>query len=129
MTATELWILPVPSTALLGSGAVFEIRSKRDVAIRFAYEAKDDSRLEEALVFHGVEAFKCIYYLARGEFARKAYDKLVDCGRTAWLDEISENLRRNAGSPEGLLHLMINFDDGPAYEFLCRSYSVERKHE
>jgi hypothetical protein len=127
VTTKVLWTLPVPSTALLGSGPAFEIRPKRDAAIRFAYEAEDDSRKAEALVFHGVEAFKCTYYLARDASMREAYDKLVDRGPSAWLEEVSANLNKNGADAQGLMHLMINFDDGPAYEVVCRSFGVEKE--
>jgi hypothetical protein len=127
MTATVLWTLPVPSTALLGAGPVFEIRAKRDVAIRFAYEAEDDSRREEAVVFQGVEAFKCTYYRARDASMREAYDRLVDRGPTSWLAEVSANLKQNGGQADGLVHVMINFDDGPCYEVVCRSFRVENE--
>ncbi len=127
MTVKALWTLPVPSTALLGSGPVFEIRPKRDLAIRFAYEASDDSRRTEALVLHGVEAFKCTYYRARDAFMREAYDRLIDRGQSAWLQEVGANLERNGGEARGLVHLMINFDDGPCYEAVCRSFEVEDK--
>jgi hypothetical protein len=127
MTAKVLWTLPAPSTALLGSGPVLEIRPKRDVAISFAYEANDDSHCTNCLVFHGVEAFKCTYYLARDASMLEAYDKLVDRGPGAWLQEVCANLKKNGGEAQGLIHLMINFDDGPAYEVVCRSFHIEEK--
>jgi hypothetical protein len=106
-------------------GPTFEIRPKRDVAIRFAYEAADDSRRSSALVFRGVEAFKCTYYLARDPSMREAYGKLVDRGSSPWLQEICRNLTNGGGDAGGLAHLMINFDDGPAYEVVCRSFILE----
>lgn len=127
MTIEVLWTLPIPSTALLEGGPVFEVLPRRDVAIRFAYEAEDDSHREETLLFQGVEAFKCTYYRARDASMREAYDKLVDRGPSAWLEEMRGNLKKNGGESKGLRHLMINFDDGPAYEVVCRSYRVERK--
>ena len=127
MTSAVLWTLPVPSTALLGSGVAFEIRVKRELALHFAYEAQDDSRREEAIVFQGVEAFKCTYYHARDASMRDAYDKLVDRGSTPWLEEVRANLKRNGDEPGGVLHLMINFDDGPAYEVVCRCFRAEEK--
>lgn len=125
MTARVLWTLPVPSTALLGTGPLFEIRPKRDVSIRFAYEAEDDARRDDALVFEGVEAFKCTYYRARDASMREAYDRLMDRGSTAWLAEVSTNLKHNGGLADGLVHMMINFDDGPCYEVVSRAFRVE----
>jgi hypothetical protein len=55
----------------------------------------------------------------------EAYDQLVDRGPSVWLDEVSVNLKRNGAQAQGLKHLMINFDDGPAYEVVCLSFRVE----
>src|ERR1700733_10915926 len=95
MTSNVQWTLPVPSTALLGSGPVFEIRLGRDVVLRFSYEAEDDTRRTSSLVFQGVEAFKCTYFCARDESTLEAYDRLVDRGKSAWLDEVIANLKKN----------------------------------
>jgi hypothetical protein len=127
MAPNVKWTLPVASTALLGGGPVFEIRPKRDIAIRFAYEAEDDSERKEALIFQGVEAFKCTYYRARDASMLEGYDKLVDRGPSAWLEELCGSLKKNGGDAQGLAHLMINFDDGPAYEVVCRSFRVENE--
>lgn len=121
------WTLPVPSTALLDGGAVFEKRLGREVGLRFSYESEDDVRRTSAVVFQGVEAFKCTYYRARDASMLEAYDKLVDRGPSAWLEELCANLRKNGGEAEGLVHLMIGFDDGPTYEVVCRSFRVEDK--
>jgi hypothetical protein len=124
--STIIWELPVPSTSLLGSGPMFEMRAGRELAIRFAYELEETS-VGEVLVLQGVEAFKCTYYLARDASIREGYDRLVDRGQTNWLAEVCGSLRCNGGEPSGLVHMMINFDDGPCYEFLCRSFRVERQ--
>jgi hypothetical protein len=59
MTPNVQWTFPVPSTALLDGGPVFEKRLGREVALRFSYEGTDDERRTSAVVFRGVEAFKC----------------------------------------------------------------------
>ncbi len=125
MTSTTLWTLPVPSTALLGGGPVFEKRLGREVALRFSYEGEDDAHRSGAVVFQGVEAFRCTYYRARDGSMHEAYDKLVDRRSSAWLEEVRANLRKNGGDAEGLVHMMMNFDDGPAYEVVCRSFGIE----
>src|SRR5882724_9409936 len=116
----RLWQLPVPSTALLDGGPVFEKRPRREVALRMSYETDEDERIV-ALVFEGVEALKVTYDRARADGMLDAYDCLVDQGQTAWLGEISGNLKQHGGEPIGLVHLMINFDAGPCYEVICRS--------
>lgn len=121
---TTLWQLPVPSTALEGGGPVFQKRPRREVALRMSYET-DAGEQELALVFEGVEAFKATYYRARGDSMLESYDRLTDLGRTSWLSEVSTNLRRHGDDPSGLAHLMINFDDGPCYELICRSHRLD----
>lgn len=122
--AKTLWQIPVPSTALLDGGPVFEKRPRRALALRMSYETDEGERVV-ALVFEGVEAFKVAYDRARGDWMLEAYDRLVDLGQTAWLAETSGNLRHHGEDTDGLRHLMINFDDGPCYEVICRSHRLE----
>lgn len=121
---TTRWKLPVPSTALLGSGVVLEKRQGRQVALGMRYESEGS---EEALavIFEGVEAFKMTYDGARDDSMLEAYDRLIGLGRTPWLVEVTENLRRHGENATGLHHLMIDFDDGPCYEVICRSHRIE----
>ncbi len=125
MNTNVKWTLPVPSTALLDGGPVFEKRLGREVGLRFSYEGEDDARRSGSVIFQGVEAFKCTYYLARDASMLDAYDKLVDRGSSAWLEDVRTNLKRNGGDAQGLVHFMIGFDDGPTYEVVCRSFCVE----
>ena len=120
-----LWSLPVPSTSLLDGGPMLEKRLGRELAIKFSYETEEGPNESRALVFRGVEAFKCTYLGARSAAMLTAYDTLVDCGVTSWLTELRENLVRAGADVGELQHMMINFDDGPAYEVVCRSFSTE----
>lgn len=119
-----IWALPVPSTALLEGGPEFEKRPRRELALRMSYETDDGARAV-VLVFEGVEALKITYDRARGKEMLEAYDCLLDCGETSWLEELRGNLRHHGGNEEGLVHLMINFDDGPCYEVACRFHRLE----
>jgi hypothetical protein len=101
------------------------MRLGREVALRLSYEAEDDELRTSAIVFQGVEAFKCTYYRARDASMLEAYDTLVDRGPSAWLREVCVNLRENGGDQQGLSHLMIDFDDGPTYEVVCRGFRIE----
>ena len=125
MSTSVLWTLPVASTALEAGGPAFEIRPVRTVAVRYQYEAEGGSLVVEAVVFQGVEAFKATHYHARDASMLEAYDRLVDRGSTGWLADVRASLSRHRDPSEGLMHLMINFDDGPCYEILCRSFRVE----
>src|SRR5438876_7001282 len=103
--ATTLWQVPVPSTALLDGGPVFEKRARREVALRMSYET-EEAVLVVALVFEGVEAFKVTYDRARGDWMLDAYDLLMEQGQTSWLTEISGNLKQHAAEVAGLVHLI-----------------------
>jgi hypothetical protein len=121
-----LWTLPVPSTALLDGGPIFETRPGREIALRFAYESEKDESIRRAvLVFRGVEAFKCTYYRAQDHSMLEAYDKVIDRGVSAWLQQLRTTLATNGSDGTGLVHLMVSFDDGPTYEAVCMSFAVE----
>jgi hypothetical protein len=124
---TTLWDLPVASTGFT-HGPELEMRPKRAIAIRFAFDgvAHDDGREKTlALVFDGTEALKVTHYNARPEWMLVAYDRLVDLGETTWLLETRDELQRRGTSAHDVRHLMINFDDGPCFEILCRDHAVE----
>jgi hypothetical protein len=125
MTSNAKWRLPVPSTALLDGGPIFETRLRREVAIRFSFESAEGVRRTTAIVFERTEAYKCTYFGARDASMLAAYDTLVDRGMTSWLTEAGTNLKKNGCDSQGIVHLMIYFDDGPAYEFVCRSFRIE----
>lgn len=126
MKKNSVWQLPVPSTALLGAGPVLEDRPGREVAIQFEYEAEhDDENRSVALVFEGVESFRFTFMTACHDSMLDAYDELVDCGRTAWLEAVRVEVARRTGTADGIKHLMIFFDDGPCYEAICRSFRVD----
>lgn len=122
--ARTLWQLPVPSTALIGGGPVFEKRVRREVALRMAYETEAGEQAV-AVVFEGVEAFKVTYDRARCDSMHEALDRLTDQGETSWLGEVSGSLRHHGVAATGLAHMRINFDDGPCYEVICTSYRLE----
>jgi hypothetical protein len=127
MSPNVRFTLPVPSTALLGTGPILELKPRRSAALGFSYEAANDEVRNCAIVFEGIEAFRCTYFRARDAAMLEAYDKLVDRGETPWLNEVRTNLVSNGARSERLAHLMINFDDGPAYEFICTSFRLDEE--
>ena|ERR1700741_2003479 len=128
MTKT-LWILPFPSS--WGSGPRLSVLPRRNLALIF----DDDGEGHDLqIVFEQVEAFKCTYMFARTPEMQIAYDKLVDLGETSWLVEVrnrlheyGEGLSLPSGPPDQLMHLMINFDDGPCYEFICQKFRIAKQ--
>jgi len=120
-----IWKLPVPSTAFLGAGVVFEKRPGREIALRYEREDSTGEPKAEALVFEGVESFKCTYGQACGDWVLPAYDQLVEVTESAWAEEVATQLRKGGRAQPPLRHLMIYFDDGPCYEAICRAFRVE----
>jgi hypothetical protein len=117
-----LWEMPVPSSALT-RGASFAALLKRECELSFYIEGADGDK-KAGIVFDGVEAYKCTYMTARSvEMINVAYDKLVRLDGSPWLAEVkansSEYYTKRLGAPKQLQHLIICFDDGPCYEFIC----------
>jgi hypothetical protein len=126
---STLWTLPVPSTALL-KDASFEVLLGRNCALKFEYEDEEDNIAQVKLLLQGVEAFKCTYLFAcTVGMITTAYDKVVDLGTSEWLDSIRKQVRNNDHDAKELKHLMIYFDDGPCYEFVCRAFNIEQSAE
>ena len=117
-----LWDMPVPSSALT-KGPSLTALLKRECELSF-YVETDDSEKRVGILFEGVEAYKCTHMTARSvEMINTAYDRLVRLDASPWLAEVSANsaeyYAKRQGSLKELQHLMICFDDGPCYEFIC----------
>src|ERR1700754_320873 len=124
--AQTLWTLPVASTALL-NGTSFQKLPGRGRALLCEYEDDNDMVVSIKLLFEGVEAFKCTYQGAcTPEMIEDSYDEVVDVGSSEWLRSVQGQLiSYGSQSVDELKHLMIYFDDGPCYEFICRAFRVE----
>jgi len=119
---TELFKLPFPSSGR--SHEDFKEMGGHRCLLACHYSADGSDAVN--LVFDGVESYKATFDKAcTVEMIRAAYDRVVDLGATAWLDEVSSELSQHGADRSGLQHLMIYFDDGPCYEFVCRSFSAE----
>jgi hypothetical protein len=119
-----IWKTPVPSTAFF-QGVNFTMLLGRKVSLEYSYEDKDDSLIVfEKIIFGGVEGFKCTYYNACSLEMIDAYDKVVSLENSDWLNGIQNNLTKSEISPLNLKHLRIYFDDGPCYEFICKSFEI-----
>ena len=114
-----VWKLPFPSSGL--SRVAFQKLAGRSCALACG----DGESSPVRIVFEGVEAFKCTYQNACTVEMVETYDRLSDLGRTWWLDSVRQRLSGFVEDVESLRHLMIYFDDGPCYEFICRSFRVE----
>jgi hypothetical protein len=121
----EIWRLRVPSSMFLGAGVDLEKRPGREIALRYEVEGDADEVQSEAIVFEGVESFKCTYGQACEEAILSAYDRLVEVADSEWLRHVAECLRKRGEAKASLRHLMIFFDDGPCYEVICRGFRIE----
>lgn len=122
--AEIVWKTSIPSTAFL-KGVFFSKLSGRKCSLGYSYESEQPfSVVFEELVFDGVESFKCTYFRACSIEMIKAYDKIINVGNSIWLTEIKQNLLKTEADSSDLKHLRIYFDDGPCYEFICRSFEV-----
>lgn len=121
-----IYKIPVPSTAFL-EGVKFSMDLGRKTSLSYSYEDENSeiySVINEKLIFDGVESFKCTYYNACSLEMLKAYDKVVDLGKTDWLKEIKQNLSNSGENLDSLKHMRIYFDDGPCYEYICKNFEV-----
>ena len=119
--ASQLWKLPLPSSARLSDDATQ--KGGRLCVVTCVFDSDPLDGFE--LCFDGTEAYTVSYHrAAHPHTSFAAYDQLVDCGSTPWLCEITQRLTREGTDVTSLRHLAIYFDDGPLYEFLCRSVSV-----
>ena len=117
------WKLPVSSTSFLYD-AKFQMEAQHYCTISCFFEVGDDVATLR-LVFGGCEGFRTTYMAACGsDIIKSAYDKVTDMGETSWLNEVRAACARRVPDSSLLRHLAVYFDDGPAYEFICRAFSV-----
>jgi hypothetical protein len=123
--AETLWELPVPSSGR--NGVEFKQLMRRKCVLLFSYEDEEDGKpLFLELLFDGVEAFKCTYHHACTLEMRAAYDQVMSLDESGWLISVKSQLTKHQDDVNGLRHMMIYFDDGPCYEFICRSFRTEQ---
>ncbi|WP_139350274.1 hypothetical protein [Rhodanobacter sp. C03] len=123
----EFWKLPVAATALLAD-PTFVILPMRQCEIFFCIEGSDGAPVKISLIFDGVEAFRCTYLTScSAEMFSSAYGKLVSLKVTPWLIELLKTHENSKRPSKDFKHMMICFDDGPCYEFICLSFSVNEE--
>ena len=122
--STELWKLAVPATSLL-KRPVFLVLPKRECELYFHFEDGNGRWSRFFIQFSGVEAFKCTYPTSCDTLKLKAaYGKLIGLADTPWLAEIRQIYNRRMTPAKELQHLMICFEAGPCYEFICVDYAL-----
>ena len=125
-TANIIWKSPVALTELLSSPKL-SMLPKRECVLSLRIEG-DTGDEEILLVFENVLAFKCTYMAAcTAEMFNLAYGKVVDIGTSSWLADIVVSYKNTHKAPVLMRHMMICFDDGPCYEFVCDGFKEEKK--
>jgi hypothetical protein len=63
------------------------------------------------------------------DFASVAYDKVVEFPNSDWLEELKARIESRPSKirVSELRHLAVMFDDGPYYDFICRSFTHVRR--
>lgn len=133
----EIFVLPMPSSWL--SSPEFKPGLGRSNTIRcewLEYEKCESKENENPkitqitrvdLIFSKCWGIKITHYVAiDAKWIPLAYGKVVDLGATGWLRNIRSNIAANRIETGQLRHLMICFDDGPLFEFICESFEVEQ---
>ena len=128
---TTLWKLPVPVTSII-KGPSLKVLPKRQYEISFSIEGTDGAEKMQALLFDEVEAFKCTYLKSLGsvnqDLSRQSYGAIISVFDSSWLREVKQSYLDYCASarltPRELQHLMITFDDGPCYEFICGAFDA-----
>jgi hypothetical protein len=115
-----VWEMKGPSTGLIREPKLFVLQGRR-TCLWWVAEEKAGGGRNEALVFAQVEAYKSTYFLGYSPEQMTA-DRLIDLGKSAWLEEVSGHLRQRANVSE-LKHFAISFlDESPLFEFIARSF-------
>jgi len=118
-----LWQLEPKSTPI-HKGPSFTQELGRLCVLSFVVE-REDTYPTVRLLFDGVEAYKCTHLTSLKRDMLVAYERVVRLYETPWLLDMSSNYKPQRGNhvKEDLMHLMICFDDGPCYEFICTKFS------
>lgn len=121
-----LWEMPVPASALT-RGPSFSELPRRQCELAFHVETSDGSEERVVLIFEGVEAYKCTYMMSLDvRMIEWAYGKIAHLRDAPWFEDVRTSYTRYCQNAQkealDLQHLMICFDDGPCYEFVCGGF-------
>ena len=120
--------LPVASTFLFQGPKLVEL-PRRNYALVCEFESDNVSNVERlVLFFEQTEAVRVTFHNSCDSYLiQNAYDRVINLGKTEWLQEIR---RRNAHDEkllEGLKHFALYVDDGPTFEFVCAGFQTETR--
>ena len=126
-----LWKMPVPVTGLM-RGPNFKQLAGRKCEIAFSIEAENGGEKWLTLQFEDVEVFKSTYLASLGSISqdlrRQSYGTVISISESPWLREVKLCYTSYCASAQmlakDLQHLMITFDNGPCYEFICGAFKI-----
>jgi hypothetical protein len=127
----KLWKMSVSVTSII-KGPYFRVLPSRQCEVSFSIESEGGGEKTEALLFAAVEAFRCTYLTSLGaidaDLRRQSYGAVISVRESTWLDTVRESYIQYCASARltagKLQHLVITFDDGPCYEFICESFKA-----
>jgi hypothetical protein len=119
-----VWQSPAPSSGFL-RGVDLQIRPQREAVLIFEFEDDVEEMRTAELIFKDVVHYRTTYMVAlRAELIQQAYDRLVDLPESTELRKIIEATKAN-GQGSDYRHYRICFDDGPCFDFICRSFAFK----
>jgi hypothetical protein len=125
-----LWEMPVPPSSIAGPS--LKVLGKRRYELSFSIETNEGAVKTQTLLFSEVEAFRCTHMKSLGsidqELRSQSYGRVISIFESPWLQEVRQSYGNYCATarlvPNDLQHLMITFDDGPCYEFICGDFRV-----
>ena len=119
-----LWEMPFPSSSLAGGEISCETRRGDKLEIIIQVSEKKSIRLG----FHDVYSVRCTFEMACTGEMIDAYDQVVDVGKSDFLEAVVAQMQKREGvdATSGIRHLRVYFDDGPCFEFICRSFTADQ---
>ena len=115
------WQSPSPSSGFL-RGVTLHLRPQREIVLSFEFEDVHEEMRAAELSFKDVVHYRTTYLAAlRADVIREAYDCLVDLSESSELQEVIAATEAN-GKGTDYRHYRVCFDDGPCFDFICRSF-------
>jgi hypothetical protein len=105
---------------------------KRQCELSMSIEAQDGSEKWLTLGFQEVQAYRCTHLASLGaispDLLTQSYGQLISIDDSSWLRQVREAYERHESArgrtPQLLQHLLLSFDDGPLFEFICAKYTT-----
>jgi hypothetical protein len=118
-----VWESPSPSSGFL-RGVSLQTRPRREIVLSFEFEDAEAKMSKMELSFKGVVHYRTTYLPAlSAEMINQAYDRLVEFPESIELNEVVSATKAN-GDGSDYHHYRVCFDDGPCFDFICQTFSI-----